>query len=78
MKEQTSITIDFDLKKRAEEHKINFSGLMESALLRELEIYEHSSYMKALELQNTALKDFINSKNLALEWEEFKLKNIKI
>jgi len=72
MKEKICITVDPDLLERARTQKINISGCCEESLLRELEIFERSSYAKALEKQNISLKAFINSKNLALEWENFK------
>jgi post-segregation antitoxin (ccd killing protein) len=73
MKERVCITLDNELLDRAKDQKINISATCEAALLRELEIFEKSSYGKALEAQNTSLKAFINSKKLANEWEDFKL-----
>lgn len=73
MKERVCITLDLDLLNRAKSQKINISGICEEGLLRELEVFENRSYAMALEKQNIALKAFINHKNLALEWEDFKL-----
>lgn len=72
MKERVCITIDNDLLERARDQKINISACCEASLIRELEIFEKSQYSKALEKQNTSLRAFINQKNLAKEWEDYR------
>lgn len=76
MKERICITVDNDVLNKAKEHKVNVSMIAQMALERELELFTHNAYTKALENQVDLFKNFLTDKKLWQDFEEFKYKNV--
>ena len=75
-KARVCITVDNSILAKAKEHKINVSMISQMALERELDLWTRNAYAKALEKQISLHKMFLKSKNLWIEFDEFKFKDV--